>query len=293
VSDADDVTADGGQGSTPSEPTGSEGVVAPTTGASGNGAAGAPGRDVELRNVSHTYGRGRRALEALAPLDLTIDHGQFVCIVGPSGCGKTTLMQMVAGFLEPTTGEVLVGGEQVHGPSPDRGVVFQQPNLYPWLSVQGNVEFGPRMRGIRKAERRTIAQDQLELVGLGDVGELKPYELSGGMQQRCQIARVLANDPQVLLMDEPFGALDAITRERLQLELLRIRAATDKTVLFITHGVEEAAFLADRVVVLSPRPGRVVFDELGPFAGQRARAEDARSDPEFVKFRDRVRAHIT
>ena len=276
MTDADDTT-------TPSDP-------GSTRTGHATGAAG--GRDVELRGVSQTYGRGATALPALAPVDLTIDHGQFVCIVGPSGCGKTTLLQMVAGFLEPTTGQVLVGGEVVHGPAPDRGVVFQQPNLYPWLTVRGNVEFGPRMRRIPKADRRRLAEAQLELVGLSDVADRRPYELSGGMQQRCQIARVLANDPQVLLMDEPFAALDAITRERLQGELLRIRAAADKTVLFITHGVEEAAFLADRVIALSARPGRVVFDVLGPFAGRHDRPDDARSLPEFVEFRDRVRAQI-
>ena len=258
----------------------------------GNGAVPIRGRDIELRGVGHSYGSGASAVRALDLVDLVVDHGQFLCIVGPSGCGKTTLLQMVAGFLRPTEGEILVGGAPVDGPSPDRGVVFQQPNLYPWLSVRGNVEFGPRMRRIKKAERRRIAEQQLELVGLADAADQRPYELSGGMQQRCQIARVLANEPDLLLMDEPFGALDAITRERLQNELLRLRAAGDKTVVFITHGVDEAAYLADRVVVLSPRPGRVVLDEPGPFAGRHDRPDDARSLPEFVAFRDRVRAHI-
>ena len=261
-------------------------------GGDGNDAVPALGRDIELRGVGHAYGHGATAVHALEPLDLTVDHGQFVCIVGPSGCGKTTLLQVIAGFLEPSTGEVLVGGQHVTGPSPDRGVVFQQPNLYPWLTVRKNVEFGPRMRRLPRAERHRIAEEQLELVGLSDAAEQRPYELSGGMQQRCQIARVLANEPDLLLMDEPFGALDAITRERLQRELLRLRAATDKTVVFITHGVDEAAYLADRVVVLSSRPGRVVFDEPGPFAGLADRPDDARSLPEFVEFRDRVRANI-
>ena len=250
------------------------------------------GRDIELRGVAHTYGRGPAAVPALDPIDLTVEHGQFLCIVGPSGCGKTTLLQAIAGFLEPSSGEVLVGGVRVEGPAPDRGVVFQQPNLYPWLTVRGNVEFGPRMRGIKKAERRRIADEQLQLVGLADAADLHPHELSGGMQQRCQIARVLANEPDLLLMDEPFGALDAITRERLQRELLRLREAGDKTVVFITHGVDEAAYLADRVVVLSSRPGHVVFDEPAPFAGRHDRPDDARSQPAFVEFRDRVRRHI-
>ena len=247
---------------------------------------------MELRRAGFVYGRGDRSLRALEPVDLQVDAGELLCIVGPSGCGKTTLLQVVAGFLRPTEGEVLIGGEPVDGPAPEHGVVFQQPNLYPWLSVRGNVEFGPRMRGVPRAARRRLADEQLELVGLADVADRAPYELSGGMQQRCQIARVLANDPEVLLMDEPFGALDALTRERLQDELLRIRAATGKTVLFITHGVEEAAYLADRVVVLSPRPGRVVFDGASPFRGKADRPVDARSLPEFVAYRDEIRSRI-
>ena len=250
------------------------------------------GRDIELRGVAHVYGHGPTAVQALETIDLTVDHGQFLCIVGPSGCGKTTLLQAIAGFLEPSAGQVLVGGDRVDGPAPDRGVVFQQPNLYPWLTVRGNVEFGPRMRKVPKAERRRVVDEQLRLVGLSDAADLRPYELSGGMQQRCQIARVLANEPDLLLMDEPFGALDAITRERLQRELLRLRSSGDKTVVFITHGVDEAAYLADRVVVLSPRPGRVVFDEPGPFAGRHDRPDDARSLSAYVEFRDRVRRHI-
>ncbi len=248
--------------------------------------------EVRLAGVSVSFGDRDARVDALGPVDLDVARGEFLCVVGPSGCGKTTLLQLVAGFLTASAGSVEVGGRRVDGPAPERGVVFQQANLYPWLTVRGNVEFGPRMRGVRRADRARIATEQLELVGLADAAGLRPYELSGGMQQRCQIARVLANDPELLLMDEPFGALDAITRERLQNELLRIRARDGRTVVFITHSVDEAAYLASRVVVLSPRPGRIVLDVPGPFAGRDDRPDGARSSAEFVEFRRLVRSRI-
>jgi NitT/TauT family transport system ATP-binding protein/taurine transport system ATP-binding protein len=249
---------------------------------------GAPAdHTVVLDGVAHRY-RGRGAeVQALAPADLEIAAGEFVAVVGPSGCGKTTLLQLIAGFLTPTDGVVTVGGERVTAPSPDRGVVFQQANLYPWLSVRKNVELGPRLGGVPRAERRRIAERYLALVGLGDFAEAAPYELSGGMQQRCQIARVLANDPAIMLLDEPFGALDALTRERLQDELHRIWLGSGKTAFFITHSVEEAVYLGTRVLVMSPRPGRIVLDAPVPFpAGERTAA--LRATPEFVAFRERV-----
>jgi taurine transport system ATP-binding protein len=246
---------------------------------------------VALRGVAHRYdGRGA-AVHALGPLDLEIQAGELVTLVGPSGCGKTTLLQLLAGFLTPSTGQVLVGGAPVRGPGHERGVVFQQPNLYPWMSVRENVALGPRLRGARKARRHAIADEQLGRVGLADFAEAAPYELSGGMQQRCQIARVLANDPAILLLDEPFGALDALTRERLQAELLRVWAGTGKTALFITHSVEEAVFLGTRVLVMSPRPGRIVFDERPPFDASE-RTDALRGAPAFVAFREQVRAAI-
>ncbi|MCW2992785.1 MAG: transporter related protein [Conexibacter sp.] len=242
---------------------------------------------VLLRGVAHSYA----AVQALGPLDLEVAAGELVALVGPSGCGKTTLLGLLAGFLTPTAGEVLVGGARVRAPGPERGVVFQQPNLYPWMSVRENVALGPRLGGARKAARHAIADEQLARVGLADFAAAKPYELSGGMQQRAQIARVLANDPTIMLLDEPFGALDALTRERLQAELHRVWLGSGKTALFITHSVEEAVFLGTRVLVMSPRPGRIVFDERPPFAPEE-RTAALRADPAFVAFRERVRAAI-
>jgi ABC-type nitrate/sulfonate/bicarbonate transport system ATPase subunit len=246
---------------------------------------------VVLHEVGQVFGTGDRRVEALAGIDLTLEPGELVCIVGPSGCGKTTLLQILAGFVAPTSGTAEVGGLPVTGPGPDRGVVFQQPNLYPWLTVRGNVAFGPRMRHVRKRQRNAEADRLLELVGLDEFAGHRPYELSGGMQQRCQIARVLASDPAILLMDEPFGALDALTRERMQLELRRIWEETGKTIVFITHSVEEAVFLGTRVLVMSPRPGRVVVDETSPL-GDRPRDRALRTDADFVAFRERIAAHI-
>jgi taurine transport system ATP-binding protein len=246
---------------------------------------------VALRGVSQSYAGRQATVQALNGIDLEIEAGEFVTIVGPSGCGKTTLLGLLAGFLQPTSGEVLVGGKPVLAPSPQRGVVFQQPNLYPWMSVRENVAFGPRLRGVRRAERRSIAERQLQLVGLSEFADAPPYELSGGMQQRCQIARVLANDPAIMLLDEPFGALDALTRERLQDELHRIWRGSGKTALFITHSVEEAIYLGTRVLVMSPRPGRVVFDEPTPFAAHE-HTRELRTSSDFVNFRERVERRI-
>jgi taurine transport system ATP-binding protein len=218
-----------------------------------------------IDHVTQRYLSKGTQVHALDDIDLVIEPGEFVCVAGPSGCGKTTLLQLLAGFISPTEGSITIDGKTITAPGSERGVVFQQSNLYPWLSVLGNVELGPR-----------------------------PYELSGGMQQRCQIARVLANDPQIVLMDEPFGALDALTRERLQLELLNIWRETHKTIFFITHSVEEAIFLGSRVIVMSARPGRIVFDEKVDFSqevGKRLGAE-LRTLPEFIALRDRVSRKI-
>jgi taurine transport system ATP-binding protein len=247
-----------------------------------------------IDHVTHRYLSKGTQVHALSDIDLVIEPGEFVCVAGPSGCGKTTLLQLLAGFATPTEGSITIDGKAITAAGRERGVVFQQSNLYPWLSVLGNVEFGPRLRRVDKAKRRADAHHYLEMVGLRDFVQRKPYELSGGMQQRCQIARVLANDPQIVLMDEPFGALDALTRERLQLELLNIWRETHKTIFFITHSVEEAIFLGSRVIVMSARPGRIVFDEHVNFSrevGKRVGTE-LRTLPEFVALRDKVSRKI-
>jgi len=250
---------------------------------------------VSLEGISQRYiTDGGEVVHALAETDLDIPRGQFVCVVGPSGCGKTTLLKVIAGFLTPTGGSARCAGEPITGPGAGRGVVFQQPNLYPWFSVRENVALGMRIRGISKKERAERAQEHLELVGLGDFGDKRPYELSGGMQQRAQIARVLANDSEVVLMDEPFGALDAITRARLQADLLALQRAQNRTVLFITHDVDEAVFLGDRVLVMSARPGRIVLDQevtLSAHAGKQL-GEEMRRMPEFIELRERIAGAI-
>ena len=243
---------------------------------------------VRFAGVSVRYGEGARATLALDRADLAFASGSFVCIVGPSGCGKTTLMQTLAGFLRPTSGTVSLDGRPVEGPGPDRGVVFQQPALFPWLTVEGNARFGPRMRGQRGARERV--ERWLRLTGLWEFRDRYPYQLSGGMQQRLAIARALVNEPKVLLMDEPFGALDALTRERMQEELHRVWRETGMTVVFITHSVEEAIYLGTEVVVMSPRPGRILERIETPFAreaaGESIRA--VKSSAPFIALRERV-----
>lgn len=256
------------------------------------GASG-PGHPLRIDQLSHTYRTASGATRALDHIDLHIAPGEFVAMLGPSGCGKTTLLQILAGFVQPTEGRVLVGDQQVTGPGPDRGVVFQQSTaLLPWRSVRRNVEFGPQVRGLDKQARRARADEEIERVGLTEFADRPIYELSGGMQQRVQIARVLANDPDVLLMDEPFGALDAMTREHLQAELRDLWRTTRRTMLLITHSVEEAVALGSRLIVLSPRPGRVVFDEASPFAGLDRPLEVMLDDPDFHEECRRVRSAI-
>lgn len=199
---------------------------------------------------------GRR-VEAVADLSLEIEPGEFVVVLGPSGCGKTTLLNIVAGFEQATAGELLLDGQPILGPGPDRGVVFQEYALFPWLTLRQNVEYGPRQRGLPPAEIRRLADRFLAMVGLTDFANRYSHELSGGMRQRVALARVLVNDPKMLLMDEPFAALDAQTRAGLQQELARLQVQTSKTVLFITHSVEEAVILGDRVIIMTPRPGRI------------------------------------
>jgi NitT/TauT family transport system ATP-binding protein len=217
-------------------------------------------KSLTLRDLSKTYFDAYAGAHVNAVRDVSLDvpAGEFVSVVGPSGCGKSTILNMVAGFIPPSSGEIRVGDRAVTGPGPDRGVVFQSFALFPWKTVLENVAFGPKMRGIPKAERERIAREFLELAGLGAAAGRYPNELSGGMQQRVGVARALANEPDVLLMDEPFASVDAQTRMTLQEELTRIWQERRPTVLFITHDVPEAVFLGNRVVVLSK--GRVLED---------------------------------
>ena len=212
---------------------------------------------LEMRNVGKTFAQNGRAIEALRDANMSVHKGDFVCLIGASGCGKSTLLRIMAGFEQPTSGQALMWDKPIEGPEPSRGVVFQDYALFPWLSVRDNVGFGPRSRGRSRQEIKETAERFIELVGLSNFADLYPHQLSGGMKQRVAIARVLANDAELVLMDEPFGALDAMTRERLQDELTEIWSRTGLTVLFVTHAIEEAIFLADRVVVMSPGPGRI------------------------------------
>ncbi len=213
---------------------------------------------INIKRVSKTYKTtDGREITALADVDLDIRPNEFVCLLGRSGCGKTTLLNMIAGFLTPTQGQIWVGDEHVLSPGKGKGVVFQQFGLFPWLTARKNVEFAFKQRQIKGTEAKARAQSLLDLVGLAEFGDKYPYELSGGMQQRVAIARTLALDPKILLMDEPFGALDELTRLDMQREIIRIWEMQKKTVVFVTHSISEAVLLADRVVVLHPGPGRI------------------------------------
>jgi NitT/TauT family transport system ATP-binding protein len=198
--------------------------------------------------------------EALHEVSITVNDHEFVSVIGPSGCGKSTLLRIVAGLDQPNSGEIRVAGQRVTRPGADRGMVFQEYALFPWKTTQANVEFGLLLKGIKKAERARIARRFIDLVGLKGSEQKYPHHLSGGMRQRAAVARALANNPKILLMDEPFAAVDAMTRQRLQEELTAISASERTTVLFVTHSIEEAVFLSDRVVILSGRPGRVIAD---------------------------------
>lgn len=233
-------------------------------------------------------------VEALKNIDLQIKTGELMSVLGPSGCGKTTLLNILAGFLAPTSGEVSLNGERVEGPSPTRGMVFQQGALFEWMNVAKNIGFGPKMKGVEKNKIEARVQELLNIVGLQDFGDKMIYELSGGMQQRVALARCLANDPDVVLMDEPLGALDALTREKMQSLVLDIWKETGKTIILITHSVEEALLLGERLLVMAPRPGRVHKEYRLPFAqaGVGADLREIKSSQEFAPTRDEILAMI-
>ncbi|MBL6454648.1 ABC transporter ATP-binding protein [Belnapia sp. T6] len=250
-------------------------------------AAPAPRGMIEVSGLNHAYATRQGPVQALENVALTVGQGRFTVIVGPSGCGKSSLLMMLAGLRAASAGQILCAGRPITAPDPDRvGVVFQEANLFPWLTALDNVAFPLTLRRAPKAERQARARAMLELVGLGDAATRYPHELSGGMKQRVSIARGLVQDPPVLLLDEPFAALDEQTRMAMGEELLRIWAATRKTVVFVTHSLTEAVYLADEVLVMSARPGRII-DRM-PVPLPRPRSYEMMASAEFGRLRDRI-----
>lgn len=250
---------------------------------------------LKVDNVSMVYQVPKGApVEALKEVSFTLEEGEFLTVLGPSGCGKTTLLDILAGFLEATGGKASFNGKPINGPSPQRGMVFQQAALFEWMSVEKNVGFGPRMAGVPKKEIQKKTQHWLDVVGLSDFGSKAVYELSGGMQQRVALARCLANDPELILMDEPLGALDALTREKMQGLLLKLWKETGKTIVLITHSVEEALMLGERLFVMAPRPGRIEKEYRLPFAAQgvTGNSRDIKAQSDFIAVREEVLAMI-
>jgi NitT/TauT family transport system ATP-binding protein len=253
---------------------------------------------IELRGIAKTYADGGAAVPALLPLDLAVAPREFVVLLGPSGCGKTTLLRMIGGLVRPSAGDLAIGGQALwHDGARDNaalaelGMVFQDANLFPWLSVEDNIALPLRLRGMAKAERRARAGALARLVGIAGFERRRPRALSGGMRQRAAIARALSGAPKILLMDEPFGALDAMTRDQMNLELQHIHATTGCTTVLVTHSIPEAVFLADRIVLLSARPGRVVAVTPVPFA--RPRTIELQATPEFQAIVLELRQRLT
>ncbi|MBV9348420.1 MAG: ABC transporter ATP-binding protein [Pseudolabrys sp.] len=246
---------------------------------------------IEIKQASKTYRTADGEVVALKPLDFTINDGEFIVVVGPSGCGKTTLLKMIAGLLPVSGGEITVENRVVTRPHRNVGIVFQSALLLPWRDVLANVMMPVEVKGLDKDTYRQRALDLLKMVGLGGFERKYPWQLSGGMQQRVSICRALVHDPKILLMDEPFGALDAMTREKMNVELQRIQRETGKTILLITHSIPEAVFLADRVMVMTARPGKV--DAVYDVPLRRPRTLDMLSDPAFVALTQKIRAHFS
>ncbi len=247
--------------------------------------------DLLIENVSMNFDLpDGQVVEALKNVSINIKEGEIMSVLGPSGCGKTTLLNIIAGFLAPTEGNVILNGEHVTEPGPERGMVFQKGALFEWMTVRKNIGFGPAMKGMPKHRINERIDHLLETVGLQDFGDKAIYELSGGMQQRVALARCLANDPDVILMDEPLGALDALTREKMQGLVLELWKETGKTVILITHSVEEALLLGERLLVLAPRPGRIHKEYELPFADMSVGADlrAVKQDPEFCSKRDEI-----
>lgn len=241
---------------------------------------------LEALGLKKAYAKDGREVQVLDLERFTAREGEFITVVGPSGCGKSTFLHIVGGFIKPEAGQVLVQGREVAGPGPDRGMMFQEFALFPWRRVAGNVEWGLEIQGVPKAKREAVVQKYLDLMGLLEFRNHLPGEISGGMKQRVALARVLAFDPQVLLMDEPFGALDAQTREIMQEELTRLWERTHKTIVFVTHDIEEAVYLGDRVAVFTSRPARI--KEEIPIALPRPRDITVKKSVKFLEYRNTI-----
>ncbi|MCH3963740.1 MAG: ABC transporter ATP-binding protein [Clostridium sp.] len=243
--------------------------------------------NISLENISLNYNQPGKEFRALENINLQLCSDDFVCVLGPSGCGKSSLLNIIAGYLKPSKGNVFIDGNPHTRPDPQVGVVFQQPSLLPWLNIQKNIEFGLKMKGVSKLKRTEIASHYLELVGLQDYNKSYPHQLSGGMKQRAAIARTLAADPKIILLDEPFSALDALTREKMQKHLYFIWQQTRKCLFFITHDVDEALLLGNRIIIMHSNPGRIVKEYKNPLVrsgGQNFRT--LRSQKEFFEMRE-------
>jgi taurine transport system ATP-binding protein len=252
--------------------------------------------DLICKNLSMTFANPQTGarIEALKDINFSLEKGELLSVLGPSGCGKTTLLNMIAGFLNPTAGSMSLAGKPIEGPSVERGMVFQQGALFEWLTVSKNVDFGLRMKKTSKAESTDLVDKWLNIVGLKGFGDTPTYQLSGGMQQRVALARCLVNDPDVILMDEPLGALDALTREKMQSLILELWKETGKTILIITHSVEEALLLGERLFVMAPRPGRIHKEYNLPFAeeGLTKSLRDIKHDSRFADVREEILSMI-